>query len=47
MSKKFNEEDFKKSLEGKSVEELKKIEAEVIQENWGKKHSKIFLKELT
>jgi len=32
MSKKFNEEDFKKSLEGKSVEELKKIEAEVIKE---------------
>lgn len=32
MSKKFNEEDFKKSLEGKSVEELKKIEVEVIKE---------------
>lgn len=32
MSKKFNEEDFKKSLEGKSVEELRKIEAQVIKE---------------
>lgn len=29
---KFNAEDFKKSLEGKTVEELKKIEVEVISE---------------
>lgn len=32
MSKKFNTEDFKKTLDGKSLEELKKIEQKVITE---------------
>lgn len=32
MSKKFNAEDFKKTLDGKSLEELKKIEQKVIAE---------------
>ena len=32
MSKKFNAEDFKKTLDGKSLEELKKIEQKVITE---------------
>ena len=29
---KFNEEDFKKSLEGKSVEELRKLEEKIVKE---------------
>ena len=32
MSKKFNAEEFKKTLDGKSLEELKKIEQKVITE---------------